>query len=200
MNHGAADATKMTTRCPVCRYDLRGLPAEHRCPECGLGIDDSMNTWRMRKPSRFIWAVTVGNNLLFLFALISYLRGDGARYLFAVTPTVLCVGALLIGAFWIRKRPRIVLSQTSVATKGRFSWRFEVFQLADLDVVSREPLVVRMAASKESETGRRNVPLPNIWMTPRQAAEFRDNFVDRWRECRGAPGEASKAGPDAGSP
>ena len=100
----------------------------------------------MGKPSRFIRAVTVGNNLVFLYALIDCLGGRGARFLFEVTPMVLCVGALLVGASWIRKRPRAVLSRTSFATRGRFSWGFELFQLADLDVVSREPLVVRLAS------------------------------------------------------
>ncbi|MHC5024071.1 MAG: hypothetical protein ACYTGG_09175 [Planctomycetota bacterium] len=30
------------TRCPKCRYVLSGLPAEHRCPECGFDYDASM--------------------------------------------------------------------------------------------------------------------------------------------------------------
>jgi hypothetical protein len=25
--------------CPVCRYNLRGLPTDRACPECGLKID-----------------------------------------------------------------------------------------------------------------------------------------------------------------
>ena len=198
MNHGAADATKMTTRCPVCRYDLRGLPAEHRCPECGLGIDDSMRTWRLGKPSRFVWAVTVGNKFVLYYALIECLFGRGPGFLFEVAPMVLCVGALLVGASWARKRARAVLSRTSYATRGRFSWGFELFQFSDLEVVSRRPFVVKIAADIGSEIDRRNVLLPTQWMSPRQAAEFRAEFVDRWRECRGARGEASKAGADAG--
>jgi predicted nuclease with TOPRIM domain len=25
--------------CPICKYNLRGLPIDHACPECGLKID-----------------------------------------------------------------------------------------------------------------------------------------------------------------
>lgn len=32
-------------RCPVCRYDLKGLPANHNCPECGFTYDDTMQIW-----------------------------------------------------------------------------------------------------------------------------------------------------------
>ncbi len=32
-------------RCPVCRYDLQGLPANHNCPECGFTYDDTMQIW-----------------------------------------------------------------------------------------------------------------------------------------------------------
>jgi len=140
------------------------------------------------------------NIFIMLFPLIIYLRGGGTRRPFVVTFVVLCAGTWLIGALWIRKRPRVVLSRTTLATRRRFSWEFEVFQLADLDVVCREPLVVRIGADHEFETVRRNVPLPTKWMTLRQAAEFRQEFVDRWRECRDGPGEASKARTDTGSP
>ncbi len=30
------------SRCPQCDYDLRTLPEEHRCPECGFSYDQSM--------------------------------------------------------------------------------------------------------------------------------------------------------------
>jgi hypothetical protein len=38
------------TRCPVCRYDLTGLPAKHRCPECGFIYDATTRIWRYADP------------------------------------------------------------------------------------------------------------------------------------------------------
>lgn len=33
-------------QCPACRYDLTGLPSNHRCPECGLEYGDTLRVWR----------------------------------------------------------------------------------------------------------------------------------------------------------
>ncbi len=32
----------LLSQCPQCRYDISGLPATHRCPECGFAYDESM--------------------------------------------------------------------------------------------------------------------------------------------------------------
>jgi len=35
-----------STLCPQCDYDLRGLPLEYQCPECGLKYDKATRVWR----------------------------------------------------------------------------------------------------------------------------------------------------------
>jgi len=37
-----------STLCPGCDYDLRGLPTEHECPECGLTYDRETLVWTGR--------------------------------------------------------------------------------------------------------------------------------------------------------
>lgn len=44
------------TKCPVCRYDLTGLPAHHRCPECGFEYDETKVVWY---GSRKWWITTI---------------------------------------------------------------------------------------------------------------------------------------------
>ena len=59
------------TRCPVCRYDLTGLPKHHRCPECGFEYDETMRWWPGRKPSLWPAAIILFiNSWFFLLPLI----------------------------------------------------------------------------------------------------------------------------------
>lgn len=51
--HGSAKSTEAKDvpppvaldRCPSCRYSLEGLPAAHRCPECGFLYDEQTRVW-----------------------------------------------------------------------------------------------------------------------------------------------------------
>ncbi len=46
----ARSVTHRLGKCPVCRYSLRGLPSEYRCPECGFPYDSQTRIWRPLKP------------------------------------------------------------------------------------------------------------------------------------------------------
>jgi len=51
------------THCPVCKYDLTGLPKNHRCPECGFEYDETMLVWYARRPSwwgAIVWLFVLG--------------------------------------------------------------------------------------------------------------------------------------------
>lgn len=56
--------------CAICGYDLRGLPKDSNCPECGMGIENAMingealATWRHRLAS------TIQQELAILFVLL----------------------------------------------------------------------------------------------------------------------------------
>jgi len=47
------------THCPVCNYDLTGLPKNHHCPECGFEYDESTAFWDWRVPRWRLWAFGV---------------------------------------------------------------------------------------------------------------------------------------------
>jgi len=40
------------SKCPVCRYDLTGLPKNHTCPECGFALHESMLIWWTNRKKR----------------------------------------------------------------------------------------------------------------------------------------------------
>lgn len=47
-----AEADLPVEFCPRCAYIVHGLPAEHRCPECGLSIDRRWHVFCGRPPTR----------------------------------------------------------------------------------------------------------------------------------------------------
>jgi len=78
----------LLANCPRCAYALRGLPAKHRCPECGLEVDrrwqiiptsgDHLRTSRLRKYAVAIrWFVILYSGVFVLVSLGgAWIRGN----------------------------------------------------------------------------------------------------------------------------
>jgi hypothetical protein len=64
------------TTCPVCQYDLAGLPRAHRCPECGFEYDEHTVLLRPDR-SRVVDAVFVIQALMILGKTIDLFSGAG---------------------------------------------------------------------------------------------------------------------------
>jgi len=49
-------------KCVRCGYSLRGLPANHTCPECGLRVDERCALYRVTNPRQVlaIWLMILG--------------------------------------------------------------------------------------------------------------------------------------------
>lgn len=52
-------------KCARCEYSLRGLPANHRCPECGLRFDEGCALYRASNPREvlFAWIAIFGGGI-----------------------------------------------------------------------------------------------------------------------------------------
>ena len=61
-------------RCPICRYSLRGLPVEHKCPECGFEYDQETSVFYPRWKPRFIFLVVC---VVTVIALWTYVGSIG---------------------------------------------------------------------------------------------------------------------------
>ncbi len=119
------------TKCPVCRYDLTGLPNNHACPECGFEYDESMRIWYIRGPSRGFWIIItillpLGFFLvcLILFGTISLAKKGtfwiSANALGAAISRTLLVALAGIGGtlgtqfFFRRRRPFLVVGKNTL--------------------------------------------------------------------------------------
>jgi hypothetical protein len=93
------------THCPVCRYDLTGLPAEHRCPECGFRYDETTYVWRMSVIPR--WVLVLVAVLVFFILLGRLVPPLMSRYALnyreaSVVAALLSAIVLLVGAYALR--------------------------------------------------------------------------------------------------
>jgi len=86
------------TNCPACRYDLTGLPADHRCPECGFEYDETTIMWHGSRRwwiTAFLWVVL----LCMLAAIVIDLSGLSR---FTGDPRARFVGvAFAVGVLWL---------------------------------------------------------------------------------------------------
>lgn len=59
--------------CPNCRYDLKGLPSEHTCPECGIGYDEHCIVIKL-KPVEWAYQRLTLPIVMLCFTLYAILR------------------------------------------------------------------------------------------------------------------------------
>jgi hypothetical protein len=118
-----------TIHCPCCGYDLSGLPADHRCPECGFGYQHravenlalGYADAKQRAYSRVarLCAAAAALNLVAV-APPTVMPGSAACLLFVVP-----VAALALTAYWARDLrgvistfPRVVVVVLVLALRG----------------------------------------------------------------------------------
>ncbi len=213
------ESSKPLTRCPVCRYDLRGLPAEHRCPECGMAYDSTVQIWRegvsnrarawgyeydptaqvWRLGARQIWVCT-GAGIIYFCASAWALRSGPPTTLWPVVLATLSGGALALLAFRLLPRSFVILSRDTLAVGVRPGYRRRCYALLELEVVSFTPLVIRYKDWRTSTPREKTTPLEFKWMTVEQAVEFHREFVERWRVCRDENNSATAPAPETSPP
>ena len=69
--------------CPVCSYCLRGLPATHRCPECGFRYDGSTVVWQSPRAAAFsaLWIYAACLAMAGWCSILFSMTADSARSL-----------------------------------------------------------------------------------------------------------------------
>lgn len=96
-------------RCPRCAYSLRGLPAEHACPECGFTYDADSRIWYIRPP-RFVivfLSLVVGIPFLVSTIRLTILTLADGRFPLGLSLFTLTFYGITAGLFvWIIRRGR----------------------------------------------------------------------------------------------
>ena len=109
--------------CPRCTYSLRGLPADHYCPECGLRFDPACELYRVTNPKQFllIWGLIFGGGWINLKSIQywgSWQTETLWHKIYAVAGAVWII-CLIFGVLWVRRAYRRG-QKVAVTTDGLF--------------------------------------------------------------------------------
>jgi hypothetical protein len=75
VDRGAPSPSPPFDRCPRCAFSLRGLPANHACPECGLRYDERSVLYRVHNPK----AAVVARLVVMAFICLSVVLNGAMR-------------------------------------------------------------------------------------------------------------------------
>jgi len=189
----------------MCGYDLRGLPAEHRCPECGFAYDARTLIWQPARPWRG-YGFIVGTMLLAVVIQADglarrWFRGAGGALLsilFLLVAVAAAVSLLLHLRASNRKGRCAVVSPAGVFVRTALAERLvdwdEIVAVERVDRWIKETqheYIVRIKTRTRSHT----TEIDRIFISEEErsafieAVEARLRDPDRWQIVRGASQE-----------
>jgi predicted RNA-binding Zn-ribbon protein involved in translation (DUF1610 family) len=96
--------------CVRCGYALRGLPATHACPECGLRYDPRCALYRVTNPRQLIafWLMILAGGWVSLRNLPKLARLDSASTwdIVGVVAAVVWIVFIIAGTWWLLRSAR----------------------------------------------------------------------------------------------
>lgn len=143
------------TKCPMCRYNLSGLPKSHQCPECGFEYDETMRIWDTTKThwisllgEFFEWFPPEGFILLILFAFYSWRLASATL--------CACIFVTIIWKLGIRGQSFVIVSDKGLSYKNPTGL---VQHLSWTDIEVPPPSLLGFSIGSKS---RKNLPNSNI--------------------------------------
>ncbi|MDO8630648.1 MAG: hypothetical protein Q7R41_09140 [Phycisphaerales bacterium] len=152
------------TKCSVCRYDLTGLPRNHRCPECGFEYDETMRVWRGDYKAPWYWIFVAFFGLLLVVHVTKWLKSGlllGAGQEFKVLGDILYIILYVSLALLGRPNSYIVATVNGLTYKNPLcSVRFVPWDQIDFPDRAKVP-------SRLMEGTRRHLFIPIRLIRPR---------------------------------
>jgi len=125
-----------STLCPGCDYDLRGLPAEYKCPECGLEYDLDTMVWTCRVPLAHHILMIIAFSAYFLMHLMSRGLKWPVAWWFMIGLYLL----LVIGHLWMLVRKyrhvgRLALTPAGLICNGKTHLHTKRIDWSEIDAI-----------------------------------------------------------------
>lgn len=183
--------------CPRCAYSLKGLPAVHRCPECGLRYDEHSRMWRASGFSVLRDRIKFGNVLLlvvFFFSVIeiaAYAVRLGSPLLgwlwlatiagfaaFAISKLYRqgSLVAATVDGLYIRNAKRGLLDETNLMSELK-AWR-DIESVIPHDISTRARVIVKGACFDVGEVFKNTRAVRDFISTVRHYLDERESLDD----------------------
>jgi len=169
------------TKCPVCRYDLTGLPKNHRCPECGFEYDETMRVWQsgVAHARGFVLSALACRVLAAMEALrfVGGVLDPKAEVRETICHLLLAVVMIIVVAKLRTARSLILLAPYGFWYKlpiGRM--RFVPWRAIRFDSPQTAP-------KRVSRRWRKNLTLPAGLVSDSDREHFYYQMYDRWDTC-----------------
>ena len=210
------NVTSALERCPLCDYDLSGLPREHICPECGFEYDketivlpcwvtkEGQKNWRQRAVNS---AVVIGG--VFLFIVCAGVLGPSQPALvagFFIAMLVLIVTATLLSKLIFPKPSRsdwvLTISPSGLGFRIRMTGRSSVTPWSEFTSVrvSKAGRHVHRLKLRRCRTGKLpKVPLSVIFETDKSNPATLDREIAQYLRHPRDDGEDAESKPDGRS-
>ncbi|MCO6435760.1 MAG: hypothetical protein J5J06_01580 [Phycisphaerae bacterium] len=110
MNVAESEAKPAFECCVRCRYSLKGLPARHACPECGLRFDEKCALYRATNARQvlILWCVILGGGWVSLRNLPAFFKSGRLSAWDAVgaIAAALWIVFVVVGVLFVFRRYR----------------------------------------------------------------------------------------------
>jgi len=184
----------MLDQCPECGYSLRGLPADHRCPECGLPYDAESEAFRLVNPKAiYVGMIGLAGGAIpminMVFSLGAALTRRYLVFLIALAYVGLIGGVFVYLRMLMRSRP-----QVAVLPRGLFvrlkRLKPEWYSWSDISNVLLNRAFKKQAVTVLFKDGRPILDLVGFFHCADDAIRMVDNVRRRLRDTVVRPSDS----------